>query len=386
MRICLIGGIYEKGGGRKDYLAITPETNLESGLRSAGHEVTALSHYDDADFGRFDVVHVHHLSWGATRLASDPSQVPFVFTAHEATRMCGFHQPFPRRHAMRYVLSRADAIVALSGLEAAFQRRKYRIGGALHAIIPNGINAEPYCFKRDNTAGRGRPWQLLFVGQLTPVKRVDLILKALPLLPANVEATLVYQGAALEHELRTLAEELKIAQRVRFLGKRDPAQLADLYHASDLLLLPSASETLPSVISEAMLCGLPFVASAAGGIPEQTNGFGLLLDKPSEGELARAISEVLHHYDGFARTGEAMSRHARDRFAIPKMIERHVELYQRVVASPAPRRRHARRYAALNSLVRYSLQLHPPASKPRQSSAANLPSPAPSPRPQAPIL
>ena len=355
MKICLIGGIYKKGGARKEYIEISPETVLEDGLRSAGHEVTALSHYDESSFASFDVVHVHHLSWGATRLASDRSRVPFVFTAHDATRMCGYRQPPARRAAMRYVFSRADAAVALSSLEAAFQRSAYRLDGAVHATIPNGIDAGLYSFKRENSAGHDRPWQLLFVGQLTPQKRVDLILKALPLLPSNVELNLVYQSVALENELKTLARDLQVSHRVHFLGKRGPAQLAALYHTSDLLVLPSAWEALPSVISEAMLCGLPFVATAVGGTPEQANGFGLLLEKCGAPELASAIQHVLRDYDSFARAGEAMSIQARKRFGIANMIERHLELYQRVAASTASPRRNSARHAVLNALVRYAL-------------------------------
>src|ERR1041385_7321002 len=89
MRICLIGGIYLKGGRRSSYVQSTPETTLEDGLRRAGHEVTTLSHYDDVALEQFDVVHVHHLSYGAVRLASDPSGTPFVFTPHDASLMNG---------------------------------------------------------------------------------------------------------------------------------------------------------------------------------------------------------------------------------------------------------------------------------------------------------
>lgn len=368
MKICLIGGIYKKGGSRKEYIEISPETILEDGLRSAGHEVTALSHYDESSFECFDVVHVHHLSWGATRLASDRSRVPFVFTAHDATRMCGYRQPPARRAAMRYVFSRADAVVALSSLEAAFQRSAFRLDGAVHATIPNGIDADLYRCHRENTAGRGRPWQLLYVGQLIPLKGVDLLLQALPLLPLQADLTLVYQNDALEGELRALAAALNISARVRFLGKRSPAQLAALYHASDVLVLPSASEALPSVISEAMLCGLPFVATATGGIPEQADGFGVLLEKRSGAAVAQAILHVMVNYESFASTGAAMSDNARRRFSIPRMIDLHLQLYQRVAATAAPRR-HARRYAGLNAVVRQGLRWHTDASVPRQALA-----------------
>jgi glycosyltransferase involved in cell wall biosynthesis len=339
-------------------MEITPETTLEAGLRSRGHEVTTLSHYDDADFDAFDVVHVHHLSYGAVRMAANCSRVPFVFTAHDARRMNGQPQRFLERLAMRYVFSRADAVVALSTLEARYQRRAYPLRGAIDSTIPNGIDADLYKYTRGNAAGNGRPWQLLFVGQLIPLKGVDLLLRAVALLPPAVEINLVYHHGALEAELDALAASLNISDRVRFLGKRSPVQLAALYQTSDLLVLPSASEALPSVITEAMLCGLPFVATAVGGIPEQAGGFGMLVWKRDAAEFARAIQHVLTNYDRFARTGEAMSRQARERFSISTMAERHLELYERLAASHRPPRRSAARYAALNTTVRLSLMAH----------------------------
>ena len=356
MRICLIGGIYERGGERKNFLEITPETTLENGLRARGHQVATLSHYDTVDFDSFDVVHVHHLSYGALRMAAGRWRVPFVFTAHDARRMNGERQTVLQRAFMRYVFSRADAVVALSNLEARFQHSAYPLEGAVQATIPNGIDPGLYRFARHNSAGRGMPWQLLYAGQLIPVKGVGLLLEALALLPRNVELTLVYQSGALEAELKALAARLNLSHRVRFLGKLSPAQLAAAYQASDLLVLPSASEALPSVVTEAMLCGLPFVASAVGGIPEQANGFGLLLEKRGAVEMANAIQHVLREYDSFARAGQAMSSQARERFSIAAMVERHLELYQQLASSTASPRRSAARYAALNAMVRYALR------------------------------
>ncbi len=337
MKICIVGGIYAKGGGRTDFIKVSPETNLEAGCRDAGHEVTTLSHYDAVDFSRFDVVHVHHLSYGAARLASDPSGTPFAFTAHDASHLCGWKLSATRKMAMAYVLSRADASVCLSPAEARFQNSNYRLEGANQVIIPNGIDATNYVYKRLNGAGQGQPWRVVFCGQLIPFKRADLAISAIARLNLNIELTLAYQNTLLEAQLQAQAASLGIADRVKFAGKKDPAQLASLYHHSDLLVLPSENEALPSVISESMLCGLPFVATTVGGIPEQSGGFGSLVTQPTVEMLADSIANVLNNYSSYAAVSQKMSDYARRTFSIPSMISSHLALYETMAGRPARR-------------------------------------------------
>jgi glycosyltransferase involved in cell wall biosynthesis len=338
MRICLIGGIYGQGGARTEYVKITPETTLEEGFRAAGHEVTTLSHYDARDFSGFDVVHVHHLSYGALRMACDSSTTPYLFTAHDVSQMCGASLSTVRKLAYRYVFATADAIVSLSEREAEFQRQVYSLNGAHQAVIPNGIDPGMFYFSRENSAGNGRPWQLLFSGQLIPLKRCDVLLRAVARLTRNVDLSMVYQNPQLEAELKSLAADLGIQNRVHFLGKLRPDQLAEMYRVSDLLVLPSDTEALPSVITEAMMCGLPFMASAVGGVPEQAGGFGFLLQKRSVPDVAAAISEVLDRYADFAAASERMSKYATRTFSISSMVKRHLEMYQSVAGTP-PRRK-----------------------------------------------
>ncbi len=122
-----------------------------------GNEVATFSHYAAINARQFDVVHVHHLSYGTTRVAEDNSDAPFV-------------------------MSRADAVVALSRAEADFHQRNYPLAGAIHTVIPNGIDVTNYAYARKNTAGKDSPWQLLYVGQLIETKNVDVLLRALALL------------------------------------------------------------------------------------------------------------------------------------------------------------------------------------------------------------
>ena len=350
MKICLIGGIYNKGGARSTYVKITPETTLETGFREAGHQVTTLSHYDEADFGRFDVVHVHHLSYGALRLASDNSATPFVFTPHSTGHLDEGTLSRTRQLSMRYVLSTADAVVSLTEIEATRSRAAFPLDDSILKAIPNGIDVSNYSYRRANRAGHSAPWQILFVGQLIALKRVDVLLRALARLQHDFRLTLAYQNPEMEQELRTLATELGLADRVLFRGETGPRDLATLYQQCDVLVLPSSTEALPSVITEAMLCGLPFVASAVGGIPEQANGFGVVLEDRSAESIAAALANVFDNYQDFQASGEAMSRYARQKYSIDTMVNQHLDLYAQLRGTRP--RRLAAKFAVQRGIAR----------------------------------
>jgi glycosyltransferase involved in cell wall biosynthesis len=366
LKIGLIGGIYGPGGVRTSHLKITPETTLEDGLRAAGHSVTTFSHYDALDASGFDVVHVHHLSYGALRMASNRGLTPLVFTAHDASRMNGSPTSVAREAALRYVVSRADGLVNLSQPEAAFLRDHYPVAGAQVQVIPNGINTSVFQFARTNGGGRVMPWRLLFVGQLIPLKGCELLLRAMALLPENTELSLVYQHAPLESMLRQLAQSLGVASRVRFLGKRSPEELNLLYQSSDILVLPSETEALPSVITEAMLCGLPFVAASVGGIADQAGGFGRLFADRTPAALAATILGVLDHYPSFDAAAARMRLYAQGRFSIAAMIAQHLDLYRSL---PGSNTRRSQRLPFADWVVRAALLRAPsPVSSNPESS------------------
>lgn len=354
----LIGGIYGKERSFRSNLHMTPETNLERELRNRGIGVETFSHYSRIDTNVFDIVHVHHLSFGAVRMCSDRSRTAFVYTSHDGALMMGRDTRLRRRWASRLVMSRADAVIALCQQEAAFQRQSYNLTGAVHAVIPNGIDGENYTYvpRRPIINERGY-WTLLYVGQLIELKRVDVLLHALARLPQNLTLDLAYTNPALETPLQQLASRLGLVLRANFLGSKPPNVLAELYQRSHILVLPSAAESLPSVVTEAMLCGTPVVATDVGGIREQLGGYGVLVPPGDACALARAISYVFEHYQEFASKGRAMSEYARKRFSIEKMVNQHLELYHELIARKGPRRRDSALLASLNATMRVGVDL-----------------------------
>lgn len=107
---------------------------------------------------------------------------------------------------------------------------------------------------------------------------------------------------------RKLAAELGVAAHIRYTGPLDAAAMRQAYLDADLFILPSTSENSPNSLGEAMLLGLPCVASRVGGIPDMmadgSEGrlYGEPLDAPA---LARTVIEVLSAPDGGTALGQA---------------------------------------------------------------------------------
>ena len=107
---------------------------------------------------------------------------------------------------------------------------------------------------------------------------------------------------------RELAAQLGVTDHIRYTGPLDAAAMRQAYLDADLFLLPSLSENSPNSLGEAMLLGLPCVASRAGGIPDMlTDGTqGLLYGPALDAEgLAQAVTAVLSAPDGGTALGQA---------------------------------------------------------------------------------
>ena len=107
---------------------------------------------------------------------------------------------------------------------------------------------------------------MLSVGHLIPRKGHDLVVRALARIP---DATLLLVGEGPEHNrLQQLANELGMANRVKFMGRVAHSELAQLYSAAHVLILASSREGWANVLLESMACGTPVVATDVWGTGE----------------------------------------------------------------------------------------------------------------------
>jgi glycosyltransferase involved in cell wall biosynthesis len=362
LHVCVVGGIYDQPPDDSPLQSFTPETVLAQGLAARGVQVTTVGHHSFVPSERYHVVHVHHLGRAALWMATATTGARFVYTAHHDPALLdpsgdrNGSRLRTRIRATQMITARADAVVALSGIERDALGRLLVSPAERTHVIPNGIPTEMFFPPAQPPILRPmRRSRLLYVGQLIELKGVDVLLRALSEIQ-DAELLLVYRNPALEKTFRALATDLDLADRVQFLGARSAAQLADLYRTVDLLVLPSRSEALPSVISEAMLSGLPIVASAVGGIPEQVGAHGRLVPPDDVDQLTAALRATLIDLRANRIDHAAIHADATRRFGVPTMIERHLRLYSDLLAGGEAPVRHRARYRPGNAAARLALR------------------------------
>jgi glycosyltransferase involved in cell wall biosynthesis len=181
---------------------------------------------------------------------------------------------------------------------------------------------------------------LLMVARLTRQKNYPLFLQgAARLLREFPRLVVVVAGAgSLEHELRSLARSLGIAEATRFLGPRQ--DVADLMAASDVVALTSDWEGFPNTLLEAMWSGRPVVATDVGGCGEvvEDGKTGYLVPPGDEVAFAGATRRLLNEPDLAAQMGAAGHRRVAERFTARRLVEGTLDQYQialNVEAQPA---------------------------------------------------
>ncbi|HSA52401.1 MAG TPA: glycosyltransferase family 4 protein [Yinghuangia sp.] len=239
------------------------------------------------------VVHAHGLRAGlaaASVIGRRPGRTPLVLTLHNAVLATGPKAVLARMMEARAVRA-ADVVL---GASSDLVDRARGLGAADARLGPVGAPAP--AARRDRSAVRAeltvgaRP-VVLAVGRLAPQKAYPVLLDAAAKWKALAEApiVLIAGDGPLRDELqaRIDAEDLP----VRLLGHR--GDVADLFAAADIAVLPSHWEARCLVAQEALSMGVPLVSTAVGGIPELVGDAAELVPYGDADALAEAVAALL---------------------------------------------------------------------------------------------
>ena len=225
---------------------------------------------------KLDLLHVHYAiphassAYTAKQILKDGGiHLPVITTLHGTDiTLLGKDPSF--EPVISFAINQSDAVTAVS---SSLQSDTYKLFGINRDIevIPNFICPSHFAnlgseHARSDFAAEGESL-VCHVSNFRSVKRVEDVVRAFALLVAQRPARLLMVGDGPDRPAaERLARELGVADRVTFLGKlKNPLEALAL---ADLFLLPSESESFGLAALEAMACGVPVVATEAGGLPE----------------------------------------------------------------------------------------------------------------------
>lgn len=214
-------------------------------------------------------------------------EIPWVATLHGDDAFSLLGRSDPLGSMMRSALSTASTILCVSKAMAEVVCRDLR-GFSSIKVIPNGYDGSLFSISTNEREG------FLFVGTLTAVKNIDLLLHAYSQLDKPPRLTIAGEGVQ-ELELRTLTSQLDIEGSVTFAGVQGRDDVAALMKRAQALIIPSSSEGFGLVAAESLACGTPVVASRVGGLPEILAGAhsGILVEPNSIDALVLGLRQVL---------------------------------------------------------------------------------------------
>ncbi len=292
----------------------------------------------------FDLVHAHMLvpdGWAAAS-AGHAVGVPVIATAHGSADVLRTpNRSAAWRRTVVESITELDQIIAVSH---AVARAVCDLARPRHGVrvIPNG--ADPARFADVDRASARQVLGLpddrpiaLFVGHLTDLKGISDLVDAVGITAADagVRPLLAIVGdGPLRPALEERVAELGLGDSVRFVGKVPHDDVGTWMGACDVVVLPSLSEGLPTVICEAMVAGRAVIATTIGGIPElvEDGVTGRLVAPADAPALADALRALLGSDGRASAMGELAAARAKDRLTWGAVAQQIESVYRDVLA------------------------------------------------------
>jgi phosphatidylinositol alpha-mannosyltransferase len=275
----------------------------------------------------FDVVHLHEpAAPGPSMTAMLVKSAPAVATVHRAGDSSIYRL---MQGALAWGGQRIDRWVAVSKDAADLAERYF---GRECAVLFNGVELDRYRPSGRHLAGREEVPTIFFCGRHEPRKGLDVLLRALAGVPAEVRCWVASDGPETERLQREHAGD----PRVEWLGRLSDAEKIDRLQRASLFCAPSLhGESFGVVLIEAMAAGTPVVASALDGYRNvATSGVDAELVEPGDvAALTAALNRVLFEPEVAELLRRAGEQRATE-FSMRTLAQRYLEIYEEIVDDP----------------------------------------------------
>jgi len=298
--------------------------HLQVGEIEQMHKLVLYSHLADmacsvenfrkSDNQRYHLVHSHYwLSGWVGRRLRQWWNVPHITMFHTLAAVknatgVGEEESELRQWNELELVAECDRIIASTECEKEHLIKWYDAEPGKVSVVPCGVNLSQFNRLDKESArqhlGFNGDGIVLFVGRVDPLKGIDRLIEAVPMLNSGRDMKLVVVGGDEEsgpevEKLRRLSCELQIQDSVTFAGTVKHQDLPAYYNAADVCVIPSYYESFGLVALESLACGTPVVAARVGGMEEVVRHGcnGCLAEDNMPANLASCINAVVSRRD-----------------------------------------------------------------------------------------
>ena len=325
--------------------------------------VPAVQHFNGSDFSvvlpipgfldahlsdfQPDLVHSHHpflIGSTADRIAAK-YQVPLVYTQHTLFEQYMHYVPMkvPRFREFIVNLSTGYAnmcdqvIVPSESVEDLLRKRGVETD---ITVVPTGIDVKRFQQGTGKSIRKANKiphdaFVIGHLGRLAPEKNLEFLCEAVSRVLASMpHAHFLVVGYGLsEDSMREFFDFRSVGDRVHFTGKLEGTDLADAYHAMDVFVFSSKSETQGLVLAEAMAAALPVIALDASGVREVVkDGYnGHLLKDENVHSFAQAVMNISRLGPDEKKRLHAGAGETAQRFSTKNSISKVIGIYEKLI-------------------------------------------------------
>jgi N-acetyl-alpha-D-glucosaminyl L-malate synthase BshA len=298
---------------------------------------------DVISYEKLDLLHVHYAiphaisAFLAKEMLSDtkhPNKDFKIITTLHGTDITLIGQEPSMLEAVKLGLNRSDGITAVSEFLKDTTDENFNLSKEIE-VIPNFIDTnifyQKHCENYRQIFADQNQRVIIHISNFRAVKRVKEVVRIFHTINQATPSILLLVGDGPERsEAEHIARDLGISHKVKFLGRQEA--IVELLSISDLMIMPSKTESFGLAALEALACGVPVIASKVGGLPEliEHNQNGCLHPVDNIQEMAECAITILNDSERLKQFSDSAIKRAK-KYDAQEIVPLYEQYYQKIL-------------------------------------------------------
>lgn len=246
--------------------------------------------------------------------------LPFILFHRKNSKICTLHMKplefvkvqYPRyfkyvdkihKIVEGFCINRIDMLIAINDeVKQAYVKRYPRIMDKIKVIYGTGVDINKFKLldknkMREKYGLKPEDVIILFAGRIEKIKNLDFLVNSFKIFTNQISKSklvIIGRGSETKH-FEALVKKLELEKEVIFMGEVNPKNMPEIYNCADVFALSSYSESSPTVVREALACGIPIVTTNVGDVKEIiVNSFlGIIIDTYDEKLFAKVLFDTI---------------------------------------------------------------------------------------------